>query len=361
METAAYFQIIKKRWRLVAIGMVATVAFTALFVSFQPSVFESSGTYVVRPRTANVDDAARAIDTLVRGVEINSTFASIASSKLIMSRAKDLVDSSINTSGLKTSGRVIAGTNILELSVIGEDANAVHALAVAIGDVTVAYIQDLDEIFEITPLDAPRVPKAPVGPNKPLTMMIGVIMGALLGAGLAVGIEMLSPDRGSDVESDHGSSADPYSGADLELLDENQFGQLFGEQLARADAGQTTFTLGMLNVDSGHSSAQNSKGDPTSAELARLARRNMPSHSHHWRVVSLGDASFVVIVSDLPANEAEELVTAWLKVWKAAIGMTGYADVDLNGSVPHISIGVSSYGNADGLEKPSVAAEESIV
>ena len=360
MEVATYSEIIKKRWWLVAIGMAATVAFTALFVSFQPSVFESSGTYVVRPRTADVGDAARAIDTLVRGVEINSTFANIASSKLIKSQAKDLLDASINTSGLSTSGRVITGTNILELSVIGEDANAVHALAVAIGDVTVAYIQDLDEIFEITPLDAPRVPKTPVGPNKPLTMMIGVMMGALLGAALAVGVEMLSPDRGSDVESGSGSSADPSSGADLELLNENQFGQLFGEQLARADAGQTSFTLGMLTVDSGRSLAQNAKGDPTSVELDRLAQHTMPSYSHHWRVVSLGDASFAVIASDLPADDAEELVTAWLKVWRAAIGVTGYAGVDLNGSVPHISIGVSSYGNAEGLEKPSMAAEASI-
>ena len=361
METAAYLEIVKRRWRLVAIGMVATVAFTALFVSFQPSMFESSGTYVVRPRTENVDDAARAIDTLVRGVEINSTFASIASSRLIRSRAKELVDSSINTSGLKTSGRVIAGTNILELSVVGEDVNAVHALAVAVGEVTVAYIQDLDEIFELTPLDAPRVPRVPVGPNRPLTIMLGVIMGALLGAALAVGIELLRPGRGSDVGSDSGSNSDPSAGADLELLDENQFGQLFGEEVARADAGQTSFTLGMLTVDSGDSSAQNAKGDPTAAELDRLARHTMPSYSHHWRVVSLGDASFAVIASDLPADEAEELVTAWLKVWKAAIGVTGDASVDLNRSMPHISIGVSSFGSADGIKPPSLAAEGSIV
>jgi hypothetical protein len=50
-----------------------------------------------------------------------------------------------------------------------------------------------------------------------------------------------------------------------------------------------------------------------------------------------------------------------LKVWKAAIGGTGYPGVDLNGSVPHISIGVSSFGGADGLEPPSLAAEGSIV
>jgi capsular polysaccharide biosynthesis protein len=361
METTAYFEIVKKRWRLVAIGMVATVAFTALFVSFQPSVFESSGTYVVRPRSGNVDDAARAIETLVRGVEINSTFANIAGSDLIKSRARELVDASISTSGLKTAGRVIAGTNILEFSVTGEDPNAVYALAAALGDVTADYVQNLDEVFELTLLDPPRVPKVPVGPNRVLTMMLSVVLGALLGAALAVGAEALSPDRGSDVESDSGSSPDPSPGADLELLDENQLGQLFGEQLARADAGQTSFTLGMLTVDSGHSSAQNTKGDPTSAELDRLARLNMPSYSHHWRVVSLGDGSFAVMASDLPADGAEELVAAWLKVWKAAIGGTGYPGVDLNGSVPHISIGVSSFGGADGLEPPSLAAEGSIV
>ena len=360
MEIARYLEIVKKRWRLVALGMVATVAFTALFVSLQESEYESSGTYVVRPRSVNVDDAARAIETLVRGVEINSTFANIAGSNLIKSRARELVDASISTSGLKTSGRVIAGTNILEFSVTGEDPNAVYALAAALGDVTADYVQNLDEVFELTLLDPPRVPKDPVGPNKTLTMMLGVVLGAFLGAALAVGAETLNPGQGSDAESDSGSSADPPSGVDLELLDEDEFGQLFGEQLARADAEHTSFTLGMLTIERGRSSAQHAKGNETSAELRQLARFNMPSYSDHWRVVSLGEASFAVIEVEMPADEAEELVTAWLRVWKAAIRDTELADVDLNGSVPHVSIGVSSYGSADGIDKPSVSAEDQI-
>ena len=356
MEISAYLKIIKKRWRLVAFGLVATVAFTALFVNGQASVYESSGTYVVRPRSVDVDDAARAIDTLVRGVEINSTFANIASSNLIKSRARESVDSSISTSGLKTSGRVITGTNILELSVTGEDPDAVHALATAVGDVTVSYIQDLDEIFELTPLDAPRVPKVPVGPNKGLTIMIGVVLGALLGVAIAVLAEVVGSGHGSDVETDGGSSADAPSRADLERLDADEFGQLFAQQLVRADQQEGSFTLGMLTLEHDPSSTQNARGDPATAELEQLALLNIPAYSDQWKVVSLGNASFAVMESELPSDEAEELVMAWLRVWKAAIRVTELVDVDLNGSVPHTSIGVSSYGSADGLDRLSVPA-----
>ena len=356
MEVATYLEIIRKRWRLVAIGMVATVAFTALFVSNQESVYESSGTYVVRPRSVDVEDAARAIDTLVRGVEINSTFASIASSNLIKGRAKERVDPSIDTSGLKTSGRVITGTNILELSVTGEDPTAVHALAVAVGEITVSYIQDLDEIFELTLLDPPRVPKIPVGPNRPLTIVIGVFLGALFGAALAVGTEAFISGRDPDFGPDSETGVTGPSGADLDVLDENEFGQLFDQQVLRAHAEQRSFTLGMLTIAHDPASTQNAKGASASAGLEQLARLNMPSYRDQWQVVSLGEASFAVIESELPTDESEELLMAWLKVWKAAIGVTELADVDLNGSAPHVSIGISSYGGMNGIDEASVPA-----
>lgn len=339
MEFKTYFGIVKKRWKIVVFAFLATVTFTAYLASGQEPVYESSGTYVVRPRPLAEGDAVRAIDTLVRGVEINSTFASIASSDLVKAAARDRVDPAIDTSGLKTSGKVVTGTNIIELTVSGEDPAAVYALAVAVGDETVSYIGQLDETFELAPLDEPRLPKKPVGPNTPLTMATGVILGLLLGVGLAVGLEVLTATAPAAQPEEEDTREDG-----MEILAEEEFERVFHEQLAQARTHGTSFTIGLLTAIRDNAPQRGGRAAADLREFDALVRSSMPLYRKGARIISLGKGKFAIIETDLPADEAEELLMVWLTVWKAAIEVADLSSGDPDGVETSVSIGVSSYG-----------------
>ena len=181
MDLYRYLQIMRRRWLFTAIGFLLTAGLTVAFVNEQPSVYESTATFVIRPRTMNADDDLRAIDTLTRGVEVSSTFATVARSDLIRDRAKLRLDTSTPTSGMTVTSEVVTSTNILEVSVTGGDPEAVHALATAVGDETVTYVANLQRVYELQILDAPRMPDRPVAPNRPLIIGTGIALGVGVG------------------------------------------------------------------------------------------------------------------------------------------------------------------------------------
>lgn len=348
MEFRTYLAIVKKRWKIAALALVATVAFTGLIASGQEPQYESTGTYVVRPRPVADGDTVRAIDTLVRGVEINSTFARIASSDVIKAGAKDRVDAAIDTSSLKTSGKVVTGTNIIELTVSGADPEAVYAMSVAMGAETVSYIGQLDETFELSPLDEPRLPKNPVGPNTPLTIATGAFLGVLLAAGLAIGVEALTTDpaAASDADADEG----------IELLDEGEFDSIFQEQLTHARHKGKSFTVGLLTAVRDGPIHPRGSSDLEALEFDQLVRSSMPLYRRNARIVALGHAKYGVIETELPAEEAEELLMVWLTVWKAAIEVADLSNGSLDSDGTTVSIGVSSYGSTDHPDTPNLRA-----
>jgi capsular polysaccharide biosynthesis protein len=185
MELNQYLRIVLRRWPIALIALVITCAATALYVAEQPSVYKATGTYVIRPTTADVGQGLRAMETLNRGVEINSTYAAIARSRRIKDRAEAALGQPTG-GGLTVSSEVVTGSNILEISVSGAEPQAVHDLAVAVGAETVAYVAELQELFLLAPLDSPRVPTTPVAPNRPLLLVTGFVFGLALGVLLAI-------------------------------------------------------------------------------------------------------------------------------------------------------------------------------
>jgi capsular polysaccharide biosynthesis protein len=177
MELYDYLQTLRRHWLIAAFGLLLTTALTVVFVDRQPFVYESKGTFVIRPRTQDEGDGLRAIDALIRGVEIPSTFATVARSDLVRDRAEQRLDDGYPWSSLTVSSEVLTSTSILEITVTGGHPEATYALADAIGLETVEYVSDLQQVYELRPLDAPRVRNDPVAPNRPLIIGTGVFLG----------------------------------------------------------------------------------------------------------------------------------------------------------------------------------------
>lgn len=202
MELKIYFNAIKRYWWMIAIAFVVTLSATWFFVSGETPVYEARATYVMRPRASIVveEDVVRAVETLSRRIEINTTYAEIASSRFIRNQAIERLGlSETEREGLSVSGRVIAGTNVMEITASGPEPEILPEFANAVGVETILYVRNLYDVFELEPLDAATTPRNPVYPQTTLILALGAVVGLGLGVGLVILVEYLKgPTSPSD-------------------------------------------------------------------------------------------------------------------------------------------------------------------
>lgn len=186
VELWRYLEISRRWWWLVGVALLATTAVTVASVAFETPTYESSATFLVRPRTDDAPQDARAFDPLVRGVTINTTYASIARSDLIRDRAERQLDPAARADRMSVSAKVLTDTNIVSVSVRGPDPDRVFALAKAISAETIEYVNGLSDVYVLQSLDEPTRPDGPVATNRLMTISIGVVLGLALGVGMAL-------------------------------------------------------------------------------------------------------------------------------------------------------------------------------
>ena len=322
MEIKLYLRILRKRWWLIALAFLFTLIPTVLLVNRQPWVYEANTSYVIRPRDdfdVPEDEIVDAVGTLSRQPEISTTFAEIADSRLIKQRAIDRLELSDNERrGLSVNGRVIAGTNVVEITVAGPDPGIVRDVANAAGEETAAYVNALYKVFELQTLDSARFPNNPAGPNKLLTIALGAGFGLLLGVGLVFLIEYLQqpiPDTRdfNIIERETGAYSEPYLRFRLE------------QELSRAQHGGEPFSLALLKVDDANKR-------PATKPLSQLAAV-IQSHVRTEDILAyLGEGRFALL---LPRMEGEG---ARSRVKEVQLEISG-TDVE----VPVSSIGITSH------------------
>jgi protein tyrosine kinase modulator len=302
MELRRYLELIRRQWRLVLGAFTFTTAATAVFVMSQPPVYESKETFVVRPQSLDPEQAVDAVGTLIRGAQISATYAEIARSERIQERAEAQLGESVSASGLSLTAEALTGTNILSISVRGGDPNLVHEFVAAIGTETVAYVQQLNDTYQLEPLDLASVPRHPVGPNKPLTIALGAIFGMMLAFGLALLGEYLRDGRRKEHREQ--DRAEPSSEISAErpwgerLSDERTFPPRLRDEMRRARRAGHSFSLAIITVSAG-------------MDAERVVRALEPRLREEDVLASLGTGTYAVLLPDVSADEAEERLIDW--------------------------------------------------
>jgi len=232
MEFKTYLRILVNRWWIILPSFLITFIATVVFTFTQPVVYQATATYVVRVGVIFQDDRSfvSALDTLSRRVEIASTYAEVMNSRVIKNLAADALGlSPEHRRSLSVDSRLIAGTNILEIIVEGNDPVLVQDFTNAVGAQTVAYVQKLYETYELEPLDQAALPESPVKPDKALILSLGGLFGLILGVGLALITEYLetSPEPAADSMS---------LKSEAEALASDQFAVTLQQELALLQA-----------------------------------------------------------------------------------------------------------------------------
>lgn len=344
MELRRYLEIIGRRWWILLTAFVVTTSLTVVLVIQQQWVYGSGGTFVVRPRSVETEEVVRAIDTLIRGVEINSTYATIARSDLIRERAKARLGPSFSTSGLSVEADVMPGTNVLRIDVRGPDPEAVATFAEAVGAESVAYIADLEDAFELRPLDPPKVSASPIAPNKPLTVVLGMVFGAMLGVLAAIGAEYLSSSQSPLKSRSRSARPDGKSNgirdADAGTHTEGYFNARFAEESSRAEHSGREFCVGLLRlVPAPKSGARDLLVSIVQAADGLLRREDVATITDH--------ADLMILFPDMGVDNTEVVMARWQEIAASVVadGRGDWHDVE-------VSVGVASYIGSEEVAGP---------
>jgi diguanylate cyclase (GGDEF)-like protein len=188
MEIKLYLQMLRRGWWIVLLTTLLAVLIALVASYFAKPMYQTSARFIVSPNTNLVAtrDMVSSLDTLDRRSIVN-TYAEIFNSTSIYSDAVKtnqldpiaLKDYIINTV-------VLPDTNILELSVSGDDPQMVALLANQIGQRAIGNISLLYQAYTITMLDPAPIPEIPYSPQPLRDFSLALVLGLVGGASLAI-------------------------------------------------------------------------------------------------------------------------------------------------------------------------------
>jgi capsular polysaccharide biosynthesis protein len=316
-----------RRWPVVLAAFAVTTLLTIVWVAPKPATYESSGMYVVQPREGTSEDSARAMEALIRGTQINATNALIARSDEVQNAAESQLGSTSDDTNLEVEAEAITGANALTISARARDAKTAHALAVAAGQETMSYVDGLNQPYELVVLDPPALPTDPVNARKPLTIVLGSLLGLLLGLGLAAMIDrimLLRRARGTGASRAFEPSAverapveraivEPpiatpvpasTAAASVDLVGDAISDPAVRRELDRAADGAATYSLGVVRLEGANGASDTPSDGDSHLRWHALATGETLRYLH--------DGLFAAVLPDTNAVKASKVLSDWL-------------------------------------------------
>ena len=333
MELKIYLRILLRKWWIILPAFLITFTSTIVFTFTQAPTYEAVATFVVAPSSAfgDVRSFAEGLDRLSRRTEISTTYAQVAASRLIRREAAEELDlSQDQRQSLSVASQLVAGTNVIKITVEGSDPVLVRDFANVVGAETVAYVQELYDGYYMNPLDQASLPASPSTPNKKLNLALGAILGMALGGGLAFFSEYLQTPLEGMMNF---AILDDETG----VCNKRYFRQRLGEEISRARRNKYPLSLALMNVD--HLEVmRTTPSSQVRSEALRKVAGFLKQYLREEDVLARFDGTvFAFLLPDIPGEKAkavmEELQTriGWtsLEIEKSGvkINLSGAAGV----------------------------------
>jgi len=184
MEQRLILRSMARRWWIFLTVLLITVGATLFLTLRETPIYRAKATYITR-LSSEITDAkttSQVLDSLNRYVEFQGTYSEIAMSQMIKRQAGRKIGlSGSDLRGLTVSSRTLPGSRILEISVEGENPELLRDFTTAVGEETMAYVNNLYPSYELALLDAANAPNNPISPKLPFNLVVGTILGTFLG------------------------------------------------------------------------------------------------------------------------------------------------------------------------------------
>lgn len=242
MEIKMYLRMLQRGWWLVVFCPLIAMTVSLTFDYISKPTYAATARYVVSPDAAvGASDVLNSINTLDKR-SIVTTYSAVLNSDTIFSQAiVDLNLDPVQTVGYLRSAIVLPETNVLEVTVEGSDPQLTMVLANSIGKQAIAYIDGLNQGFNIRVLDPAQMPTEPIRPQPVRDVSLAIVFGVVLGVSLAIIREQLMSPIEAFLKR---NTLDQDSG----VFSRHYFDQKMDEILARS-ALTGYHTLGLVYLD----------------------------------------------------------------------------------------------------------------
>jgi polysaccharide biosynthesis transport protein len=193
VELKDYIRIIRKRWRIIVAAMLVVLAGAALATALSPKVYEAQTQLFVSTSGGNDTSA------LLQGSNFTQQRVKSYADVITTPKVLDPVIASLrlNTTADKLATHITAtvplDTVLIQVAVTDGSPRLAADVAGAVGKQFTLTVADLEAIsataaspVKISIVSTPTVPTAPISPKPARNLALGVVLGLLLGLGLAL-------------------------------------------------------------------------------------------------------------------------------------------------------------------------------
>jgi len=301
MELKIYLRILLRKWWIVLPAFLVTLTATIVLTFTQAPTYSATTTFVIGPNSSfeDVRSFVSGLDIVSRRTEIVTTYAEIAASHRVRQEAADELNlSQDQRSGLSVESQLLAGTNVLKITVEGSNPVLVRDFANMVGTKTIVYVHELYEAFDLSPLDQATLPPSPVSPNKKQNLVLGALLGLALGGGLAFLSEYLQAPLESMTNL---SVLDDETG----VYNRRYFRQRLGEEMSRASRNRYPLSLALMNVDQLDTIRASSSPQVRSEALRKVAVFLKQYLREEDVLARFDGTTFAFLLPDMPGEEAK--------------------------------------------------------
>ncbi len=192
MDLRDYLRIIRRRWRIITASVVLTVA-TAVTLTFTatPQYASTARMFVSTPQS----DSAAAYQGGLFSQQRVASYADLISGEDIAQRVVDDlgIDTDPGVLADQVSATVVPETVILDITVTDANPQRAQTLAQSYAERLADYVAELETPpgkieapIKLTVTDSASLPSAPVSPQPARNIGLALVLGLLLGVGLAV-------------------------------------------------------------------------------------------------------------------------------------------------------------------------------
>ncbi|NJN93569.1 MAG: diguanylate cyclase [Anaerolineales bacterium] len=348
MELKNYLNVLVKKWWIVLPAFLITLTASLVMVYTQTPLYSTTTTYVVAPSSAfgDLKSFANGLDMLGRRDEIATTFTEIAMSRSIKQQAMDSI-SLESGRNYAVSGKLRAGTNVIEFTVQGPDPVITRDLVNAIGATTEEYVQGSYEVFVLRPLDEATTPSSPVSPNKTLSLTLAAILGLVLGAGLAF------------LSAYFEASVSPITEVNIVdnkigVYNKDYFLRRLSNEMVRAKRNRYPLSVALMHVVDNLGLMNGANSNEIRAKILHQIGVLTSQYLREEDIVAyLGDDTFALLLPDMTGENAK----AVMEYMQTRVNMFSFQPITQNTKLNLKSIvGVAAY-NHNGTSRDDFVAQ----
>lgn len=198
MELHDYLRVIRKRWPVIALVTVLTLAASAVLTFVSPKIYESRTEFFVS--TSGAQDTGQLLQGSSFTQQRVKSYSQLLTTPKVLTPVIEQLGLGVTPEDLARSvtTTVPLDTVLIDVAVSNRDPALATRIAGAIGQQFPAAVGELERVsssqpspVKVTVVQAPSTPTAPISPKPARNLALGLVLGLLLGLGLALLRDML--------------------------------------------------------------------------------------------------------------------------------------------------------------------------